>query len=67
MTSVVDLIQAEGIAKGKAEGKAEMMITLVRDGLLARAVAELRLRHLCEQGALPAEIVTEALRRLAAD
>ena len=76
MASVIDMFRkefkAEGKAEGKVEGKAEgnaegrvqALVELVLAGDLPRATAELRLRHLVEQGQATADLVEAALRRL---
>jgi hypothetical protein len=68
MASVIDMFHAEfhaeGKAEGKAEGHAESIVQLARDGLIPRAVAAQRLRHLHDQGAIPAELLAKALADL---
>jgi len=74
MISVVDLFRAEGEAKGEArgeargeaKGKAETILGLVHDGLLSRATAETRLRHMHEQGQIDAALLAATVARLPA-
>ena len=72
MISVVDMFRAEGEAKGKAEGKAEgeaqgkaeTILSLVLDGLLPRTTAEIRLRHLHDQGQIGQDLLRTTLERM---
>ena len=56
--------EARGEAKGKVEGRVAAIIELVQSGDLPRATAELRLRHLVEQGLAESAQVEAALRCL---
>ncbi|MFM2089985.1 MAG: hypothetical protein RLZZ127_474 [Planctomycetota bacterium] len=60
MASVIDMFHAEG----KAEGHAESIVQFARDGLIPRTVAAQRLRHLHDQGAIPADLLAKALAEL---
>lgn len=58
--NIIDLIKAEG----KAEGWIQAIVELVQAGALPRATAELRLRHLVEQGLANQEQVEAGLLAL---
>ncbi len=68
--NIIDLIEANGEAKGEAKGiakgKAETILGLVQDGLLSRATAEARLRHLHEQGQIDGALLAATVARLPA-
>ena len=57
-------VEAQGEARGKAEGRLVAILELVQTGDLPRATAELRLRHLVEQGLAESAQVEAALRCL---
>lgn len=57
-------VEARGEARGEAKGKAEAILELVRDGVLPRQVAEVRLRHLQEQGVIDQRLLDASLQRL---
>ena len=62
MASIVDILRAEG----KAEGEANTLVTLVRDGDLSCAKGILRLQHLHDQGQISAQLLQDSLSKLAA-
>ncbi len=80
MLNIIDLIEANGEAKGKAkgysgpfaeayakgfaEGITETLLERVHDGLLSRATAETRLRHLHEQGQIDDALLAATVARL---
>jgi hypothetical protein len=51
-------------AEGKAEGRVAALVELVKAGDLPRTTAELRLRHMVEQGLIDADRAEAALREL---
>ena len=57
-------VKATSKAEGKAEGRVAAILELVQTGDLSRVTAELRLRHLAEQGLAESAQIEAALRCL---
>lgn len=64
LTARIEQWTAQVEARGKAEGRLLAILELAEAGDLPRSTAELRLRHLAEQGLVSQEMIEEAIGRL---